>query len=63
MDTNIGYIISKIAYGIIPVVYKEENELDKQRMKKKIISIKQYTIVNQYINCIKQHVLKANYVV
>ena len=34
MDTNIGYIISKIAYGIIPVVYKEENELDKQRMNK-----------------------------
>ena len=37
MDTNIGYIISKIAYGIIPVVYKEENELDKQRMNKKYL--------------------------
>ena len=35
MDTNIGYIISKIAYGIIPVVYNEENELEKQRMNKK----------------------------
>ena len=30
----INYIISKVAYGIIPVVYKEEYEIDKQRMNK-----------------------------